>query len=123
MSWRAYTSGAGRAAQFDVAAAIFVQFADPADAPVQVRAMARALKPGGLVLIEGYTPKQLEYGTGGPKQVENLYTEALLREAFAGWEVLELRAYEAELDEGSRHRGMSAVIDFVAAKPRAASSP
>jgi SAM-dependent methyltransferase len=102
---------------FDLVAAIFVQFADPAMRRFKFDAMARALKPGGLVFIEGYTPKQLEYGTGGPKQVENLYTEKLLRDAFAGWEVLELRAYEAQLDEGSRHRGMSAVIDFVAAKP------
>ena len=109
-------------AEFEMAAAIFVQFADPAMRRYKFDAMARALKPGGLVLIEGYTPKQLQYATGGPKQVEKLYTEALLREAFAGWEVLELRAYEAELDEGSRHRGLSAVIDFVAAKPRAASS-
>jgi SAM-dependent methyltransferase len=111
------------AEEFDAVAAIFVQFADPTMRRFKFDAMARALKPGGLVLIEGYTPKQLQYGTGGPKQVENLYTEALLREAFAGWEVLELRAYEAELDEGSRHRGMSAVIDFVAAKPRAPSFP
>jgi len=105
------------AGAFDVVAAIFVQFADPAMRTFMFERMARALKPGGLLLIEGYTPKQLQYGTGGPKQVDQLYTESLLREAFAGFEVLELREYEAELDEGSRHRGMSAVIDFVARKP------
>lgn len=105
------------AAGFDVVAAIFVQFADPPMRRFLFERMARALKPGGLVLIEGYTPKQLQYGTGGPKQVDQLYTEALLRSEFAGFEVLELREYEAELDEGSRHRGMSAVIDFVARKP------
>ena len=46
--------------------------------------IVRTVKPGGIVLIEGYGPKQLDYGTGGPKALENLYTEALLREAFAG---------------------------------------
>ena len=102
---------------FDVVAAIFVQFADPAMRTFMFERMARALKRGGLVLIEGYTPKQLQYGTGGPKQVDQLYTEALLRASFPGFEVLDVRAYEAELDEGSRHKGMSAVIDFVARKP------
>jgi len=78
--------------------------------------MARALVAGGLVLIEVYTPKQLDFNTGGPKQVDQLYTEKLLRTAFAGFEVLELREYVAELDEGSRHQGPSAVIDLVARK-------
>lgn len=105
------------AAAFDVVAAIFVQFADPPMRAFMFERMARALKGGGVLLIEGYAPKQLQYGTGGPKQVDQLYTESLLRESFAGFEVLELREYEAELDEGSRHRGMSAVIDFVARKP------
>ncbi|HET7365166.1 MAG TPA: class I SAM-dependent methyltransferase [Burkholderiales bacterium] len=106
-------------AAFDVVAAIFVQFADPPMRSFMFERMERALKPGGLVLIEGYTPRQLEYGTGGPKQVDQLYTEELLRAAFARLELLELRQYEAELDEGSRHRGMSAVIDCVARKPPA----
>jgi hypothetical protein len=79
--------------------------------------VSAALKPAGLLLVEGYTPAQLKYGTGGPKQVEQLYTEALLRQAFGSLEILELNACEAELDEGTRHRGMSAVIDLVARKP------
>lgn len=103
-------------AAFGVVAAIFVQFADPPMRTFMFERMAHALEPDGLLLIEGYTPKQLEFGTGGPKQLDQLYTEELLRGAFAGFEVLELRQYEAELDEGSRHRGPSAVIDLVARK-------
>ena len=102
------------AAAFDLVVAIFVQFADPPMRSFMFERMASALKPGGLVLVEGYTPKQLEFGTGGPKQLDQLYTEDLLRAAFAGMEIVELRQYEAELDEGSRHRGPSAVIDLVA---------
>ena len=78
--------------------------------------MIAALRPGGLVLVEGYTPAQLKYATGGPKQVENLYTEELLREAFRALDLLELREYEAVLSEGSRHTGRSALIDLVARK-------
>jgi ubiquinone/menaquinone biosynthesis C-methylase UbiE len=105
-------------AQFDVVAAIFVQFADPAMRSFMFERMARALKAGGLALIEGYTPKQLQYNTGGPSKLENLYTAQLLRSSFAGFEILELREYEAELEEGSRHAGTSALIDFVARNGR-----
>ncbi|HYL88267.1 MAG TPA: class I SAM-dependent methyltransferase [Burkholderiales bacterium] len=104
------------AAAFDVVAAIFVQFADPPMRRFMFERMAQALKSGGLLLIEGYTPKQLEFGTGGPKQLDQLYTEELLRASFQDFEVLELRQYEAELNEGSRHQGSSAVIDLVARK-------
>ena len=105
-------------AHFDVVAAIFVQCADPAMRSFLFERMARSLKPGGLVLIEGYTPKQLEYNTGGPSKIENLYTAELLRWSFLGFEILELREYEAELEEGSRHAGTSALIDFVARNGR-----
>ena len=101
-------------AAFDGIAAIFVQFADP---PRRQRLFARmidALAPGGTLVLQGYTPKQLEYRTGGPSNLDHLYTEALLREAFAALEITELRAYEADLDEGSGHRGRSALIGMVA---------
>lgn len=101
-------------AAFDVVAAIFVQFADPPMRAFLFERMIAALKPDGLLLIEGYTPAQLKYGTGGPKQLDQLYTEELLRQAFGSLDILELRTYEAELDEGIRHRGISAVIDLVA---------
>jgi cyclopropane fatty-acyl-phospholipid synthase-like methyltransferase len=105
------------AAAFDVVAAIFVQFAGPAERALMFERIVRALKPGGLLLVEGYTPKQLEHNTGGPSQVENLYTPELLRAAFPALEILELRDYEARLDEGTRHSGNSAVIDLIARKP------
>jgi hypothetical protein len=79
--------------------------------------MIRALKPGGLMLLEGYRPEQLSYRTGGPPIAENLYTEALLREKFAALEVIELRAYDAPITEGTGHDGMSALIDLIARKP------
>jgi 2-polyprenyl-3-methyl-5-hydroxy-6-metoxy-1,4-benzoquinol methylase len=102
------------AGEFDVVVAIFIQFVVPAARRVLFERMSASLRPGGLLLLEGYTPAQLKYGTGGPKQVDQLYTEELLRQAFGALEILELKAYEAELDEGTRHRGMSAVIDLVA---------
>lgn len=104
-------------ARFDVVAGIFIQFADPVLRPKLFAGMVRALKPGGLLLLEGYRPEQLAYGTGGPRVAENLYTEDLLRQAFAALEILELAAYDAEIQEGAGHAGMSALIDLVARKP------
>jgi hypothetical protein len=74
------------------------------------------LKPGGLLLLQGYTPKQIEHGTGGPKAVENMYTTTLLKEAFISFETFKINAYEVELREGAAHSGMSAVIDFAGVK-------
>jgi SAM-dependent methyltransferase len=106
-----------RAVQYDVVAAIFVQFASPTLRTRLFAGMADALRPGGLLLLEGYGPRQLEYATGGPKVLENLYTEDLLREGFAGLEILQLAAYVAVVEEGPGHRGMSALVDLVARRP------
>jgi len=102
---------------FDVVAAIFFQFAGPALRAALFDGIKRALKPGGLLLLEGYRPKQLDYRTGGPPIVENLYTEEMLREAFSDLAILELNQYDAVIEEGTAHKGMSALIDLVARKP------
>jgi len=104
--------------QYDLVAGIFIQFSPPAERALVFAGMIRALKPGGLLILEGYGPKQLEYATGGPKKLENLYTEQLLRESFKPLEILHLAAYDAEVDEGHGHSGMSALVDLVARKPR-----
>ncbi|MDE2586228.1 MAG: class I SAM-dependent methyltransferase, partial [Betaproteobacteria bacterium] len=104
-------------AAYDLVVAMFIQFAGPAERDVLFAGMQRALKPGGHLLLHGYTPKQLEYRTGGPGAVENLYTPEMLRAAFSGLEIEELREYEADLAEGQAHRGISALIDLVARKP------
>lgn len=105
------------AGDFDAIAAIFIQFADPAFRAEIFEGFAKALKPGGILLLEGYRPEQLEYGTGGPKVEEKLYTEEMLRQAFADWDIQMLNAYDAEVDEGPGHAGMSALIDLIAIRP------
>jgi len=101
-------------AAYDGVAAIFIQFADPALRERLFERIAASLKPGGTLLLQGYTPKQLEYRTGGPPLVSHLYTAQMLREAFAALDIVELREYEAEVAEGSGHRGRSALIGLVA---------
>jgi SAM-dependent methyltransferase len=105
------------ARQFDLVAVIFTQFATPEERERMFAGVVRTLAPGGILLLQGYTPRQLEYGTGGPKQIERLYTETLLRTSFASLEILHLAEHEEMVEEGHGHRGMSALIDLVARKP------
>lgn len=103
-------------AAFDVVVEIFTQFSTPAERAKKWAGMRKALKRGGLLIIQGYTPKQLQYGTGGPKQVENLYTRAMLEEAFRDFRDMKIVEEEIEIYEGTSHGGMSAVINLTARK-------
>jgi SAM-dependent methyltransferase len=103
-------------AEFDLIVAIFIQFADPPFREKIFTGMKRALKPGGLLLMQGYRPEQLEYRTGGPSQVENLYTRGLLEAAFGDFASVEIREHDSVVDEGAGHAGMSALIDLIGRK-------
>jgi cyclopropane fatty-acyl-phospholipid synthase-like methyltransferase len=103
-------------AQFDVIAAIFIQFATAEERPRMFSGIRQALRPGGLLLMQGYRPEQLAYGTGGPKQAGNLYTRALLQEAFSDFASLDIREHDDVIREGDAHSGMSALIDLVGRK-------
>ena len=61
-------------AAFDAVVEIFTQFSSPSERAVKWAGMRKALKPGGLLIIQGYTPRQLQYGTGGPGK--SLHAEA-----------------------------------------------
>jgi SAM-dependent methyltransferase len=102
---------------YDAVVAVFVQFADPAMRARLFANIARALERGGVLILQGYTPRQLEYKTGGPPFASHLYTSELLRTAFAALHIIELREYEADLTEGTQHAGRSALIGLVASKP------
>lgn len=103
--------------RFDVVAAIFFQFLSPAARAAAFAGMKATLKRGGLLLLQGYRPKQLEYKTGGPSIAENLYTSAILRAAFGDMVILHLAEHDSEVHEGAGHKGLSALIDLVARKP------
>lgn len=104
------------AKEYDLVVAIFIQFAGPDLRREVFAGMKRALKPGGRLLLHGYRPEQVVLGTGGPPHIENMYTEEILREAFGDMKIERLVSYEAEIDEGPGHSGLSALIDLVARK-------
>jgi SAM-dependent methyltransferase len=105
--------------RYDLIVAIFIQFASPPERGQLFSRMRRALKPGGLLILEGYGVRQIEYGTGGPPHVEHLYTREMLDEAFRDFEILLLEEREDCLEEGTKHVGRSALMDLVARKPLA----
>jgi SAM-dependent methyltransferase len=102
---------------FDVVVEIFTQFSTPEERPRKWAGMRRTLKSGGLLILQGYTPKQLDYRTGGPTEIERLYTRAMLEEAFGDFRDVKFVEEEVEIHEGVAHGGMSAVIGLTARKP------
>jgi len=104
---------------YDVVAAIFIQFASPDVRAKLFPLIAQTLKPGGMLILQGYRTEQLQYGTGGPPELEHLYTEALVRELLRDMDILELRCYDEHVDEGKGHSGMSALIGALARKRQA----
>ena len=104
--------------EFDVVVEIFTQFSSPNERRAKWTGIRQTLNPGGLLILQGYTPKQIEYATGGPKQIQNLYTREMLEEAFADFDDLRITEEEREIHEGSSHVGMSALIGLTARKPK-----
>lgn len=101
---------------YDAIVGIFIQFTGPRLRQELFGRAWRALKPGGILLLQGYRPEQLQYGTGGPSTLENLYTEAQLRTELKAFSIEEMESKDVVLNEGSGHHGMSAVINVVARK-------
>lgn len=104
-------------AAYDMVVAIFIQFAPPAERERLIAGIRKSLAPGGVLILQGYTPKQIEFGTGGPSDPANLYTEADLRRWFGDWQIEHLAEHEAVIEEGNGHSGMSALIDLIARRP------
>ncbi len=76
-------------------------------------AIVRGLRPGGILVLEAYTPNQIRRGTGGPQDADMLMTLAGLREELAGLEFLQACERDREVREGSYHTGVASVVQVV----------
>lgn len=103
-------------AQFDAVVSVFCHLPSALRRMVMARAIA-ALKPGGLLIMEGYTPRQLAFATGGPKDADMLLEADIVRGELAGLELLHFVELEREVIEGSYHTGTASVLQVVARKP------
>lgn len=77
-----------------------------------------ALRRGGVFLLEGYTPRQLEFNSGGPRDPDRLMTREGLAGELEGLEFRRLEELERDIREGSHHSGLSAVVQVVATRPK-----
>lgn len=103
-------------ARFDLVVAVFAHFG-PLLRPCVHQGMMKALKPGGLVILQAFGPHQHAYDSGGPHDPALLFCEADLQADFAGLEFLELIEYVGEIDEGEHHRGPAALVGLLGRKP------
>jgi SAM-dependent methyltransferase len=79
-------------------------------------AVVRSLKPGGLLILEAYTPAQLKLGTGGPTDQDMLMSVPKILEEFSDLEMVILRELERDVTEGIFHTGKAAVVQYVGKK-------
>lgn len=100
---------------FDGVVSIFCHLPPPLRKRVN-NEIIRCLKPGGILLLEAYTPKQLEYKTGGPKNPELMLSLDTLQDEFSELAPLHSIELEREINEGHLHTGLGAVVQFIAEK-------
>ncbi len=79
--------------------------------------IAQSLRPGGIFILEAFTPRQLEFGTGGPPVKVMMMDLKLLRDELRGLEFDVAQETVREIHEGEFHNGTSAVVQLVARKP------
>jgi SAM-dependent methyltransferase len=101
---------------FDAVVATSAHLPRPARSHMHAAAV-RALAPGGVLILEAYTPRQLAFRTGGPPDEALLVEPEHLREELAGLTLERLEEIEREMAEGKYHRGRSAVVRALGVKP------
>lgn len=101
--------------QWEAIVSIFFHL-PPAPRRIIYPRIVQALKPGGLLILESYTPKQLEFRTGGPPVAENMLTIDIVRNEFAELEFLHLEELERDVVEGHGHTGRAAVLQLIGRK-------
>ena len=103
---------------WDVIISIFCHLSPGTRAQVH-RAVANGLKPGGALVLEAYTPRQLEYGTGGPPTADLMMTLSELETELEGIDFAIACETERTVGEGSFHTGRGAVVQILGFKPPA----
>lgn len=81
-------------------------------------AVVEGLRPGGVFILEAYTPQQLGRGTGGPQSIELLASLDDLKRELAGLEFLHAQELERVVREGQYHTGLASVVQIVARRAK-----
>lgn len=99
---------------FNTVICIFGHF-EPGLRKQTLEGIRKTVKQGGLFITEVYAEEQLDYGIGGLKDVEFLYTKADF-DVFSDWETLHFEKKEVERHEGFGHNGLACVIQYIGRK-------
>lgn len=102
--------------QWDLIVSIFAHMPPKVRRDLHAR-VVNALKPGGTLVLEAYTPEQLGRGTGGPQVVEMMMSLDGLRDELVPLEFVHALETEREVVEGFGHTGIGAVVQVVARRP------
>ena len=101
---------------WDAIIGIFCHVPPPTRAKM-LAAVPKALRPGGIFLLEAYTPAQLAHGTGGPPVPEMMYSKAVLEsELGPGLSVEWCKELVRPVVEGTFHTGEGAVVQYIGRK-------
>ncbi|MFP4080125.1 MAG: SAM-dependent methyltransferase [Ectothiorhodospira sp.] len=103
---------------FDHVVSIFLHLPPPQRRMVHA-SMFRALRPGGWLLMEAFHPEQVHHDSGGPRDLNMLYSSITLREDLMDGEFRELAEVAVHLDEGPGHQGRAAVTRALIRRPEA----
>ena len=102
--------------RWDLIVSIFAHMPPTVRRDLHRRTVA-ALKPGGMLVLEAYTPDQIGRGTGGPSAAEMTMSLDILADELAPLEFLHAIELEREVIEGAGHTGLGAVVQVIARKP------
>ena len=76
----------------------------------------KSIKLGGFFLTEVYSIHQLDYKTGGPRDIDLLYRSEELLQTFSDWKIYHFYYGEEERNEGQLHTGKCHVVQLLAQK-------
>lgn len=107
-------------ASFDAIGLIYAHFSQERKSLLHKK-LHRYLKPGGMVILEGFRKEHLDFVTsnpkvGGPREIDMLFSKEELLEDFQGYEVVLMEEVEPLLEEGEYHMGKGAVVRFLGRK-------
>ena len=106
--------------KYDSAALIFAHFPPPLLSKYH-RKISDLIKPGGIIILEGFSTNHLPLRNanpkiGGPNKIEMLFSKESIQSDFPDFEVIKLEEVEVELNEGEFHNGIGKVIRYIGKK-------
>jgi len=105
---------------FDIAVLVSAHFSPDVRKALHIQ-IGKLVKPGGLIILEGFSEKHLDNrmqnpSVGGPDRTEMLFTKNMIKTDFDGFEVINLEEKEVKLHEGELHNGLGYVLRFIGRK-------